>query len=112
MARYQKRVSQVDVVGKIWMPATTAATSYTLSDYDIGNIRALSQDADIGPVHAGPITREGVEQWLTMNSGDFQSVDDFRVTISTADGYDFDSDFEDEEAELTFNDCMFPGDDD
>ena len=112
MARYQKRISQVDVVGTIWMPAITAATTYTLSDYDIGNIRARSQGADVGPVDSGPVTREGVEEWLSRNSGDFQSVEDFRVTISTADGYDFDSDFEDEESELTFNDCMFPSDDD
>jgi hypothetical protein len=59
----QTRVAYVLILGDIWMPSTTASLHKNLSDYDLINI--------------GEFTRENVEQWLTSNSGDFQSVTDF-----------------------------------
>lgn len=83
------RRAYVQVVGVIWMPATTAATCYQLSDYDLENI--------------GEFTRENVEQWLGTHSGDFQSVTDFRAVCGGVE-----LDWSDEESELTYNDSMFP----
>lgn len=100
--RYQKRVSRVDVIGRIWMPAVVCAMSYTLEDRDLDHIREDGR---------GRYTRPAVDRWLTTHSGDFQNIIDFRVTISDAAGRDFDSDFKSAESEITFNDCMFPAED-
>lgn len=92
----------IEMVGTIWMPATTAAMRKDLSDYDVRNIRGyaehLSGDAQI--------TREAVEHWLSLNSGDFQAVDDFHASIGA-----LDIPWNDEENELTFIDCMGESDD-
>lgn len=69
--RYTVSLSYVDVLGYIWMPHALCSTRITLSAYDLGNI------ADEG----GNITREDVEQWLTMHTGDFSNVVDFNASI-------------------------------
>ena len=56
------RIAYVIILGKMWMGGT-ASLQKNLSDYDLGNI--------------GEFNRENVEEWLTSNSGDFQSVTDF-----------------------------------
>lgn len=96
-------ISQVEVIGYIWMPRVICATIYKLSSYDIENIVTTAK-------HLGTdfITREAVEQWLIRNSGDFSEVVDFSVTIG--DG-DFNSTWEKEESEYTFIDCMYPVED-
>lgn len=81
-------IRRIDVIGTIWMPAITAAMSYNLTPYDVENI--------------GELTRENVEHWLMLNSGDFQSIEDFRVDIE-----DFESDWAKEESECIFSDCMY-----
>jgi len=91
-------ISKVDVIGHIWMPSAPAAYTYTLTAYDVDNIRAYGD---------GHLTRDAVEHWLSLNSGDFQSVEDFSVTIG--DG-EFDSPWSSEDNEFTFLDCMY-GDD-
>jgi hypothetical protein len=89
MSYYTVTVRRIDVIGKIWQPGIgTCAMSYELRDYDVENI--------------GEFTRENVQLWLDSNSGDFQSISDFRADIA-----DFFSDWEDEESEGIFNDCMF-----
>jgi len=93
--RYQGERSEIQVIGKIWMPAgATCAMAYPLGEYELGNI--------------GELTRENCASWLRTNSGDFQHIEDFRVDISHK-GEDFVSEWVDEESELTFNDCMYPG---
>ena len=82
-------INQIEVIGTIWMPASTCAMTYKLTAHDIENI--------------GELTRENVQKWLDTHSGDFQSIADFHADIG-----DFDSPWEHEESELTFNDCMFP----
>lgn len=84
-----RRWAHVDVVGKIWMPMTTAAMRYELSDYDLENI--------------GEFTRENVEDWLGTHSGDFSSVADFSAVCGNVE-----IPWESEENEMTFVDCMYP----
>jgi hypothetical protein len=99
--RITKVVSVIDVVGYIWMPSNVlCAMTYTLSDYDVGNIRAYGD---------GQLTRAAVEHWLGLNSGDFSEVVDFRVDIG--DG-DLVSDFTSEESEFAYLDAMYGGEDD
>jgi hypothetical protein len=98
--RYEVRKSVIDVVGYIWMPHTTAAMSYTVSSYDIENMR--EED--------GTITRASVEDWLGSHSRDFQSITDFRASIEDG-SQTIDIDWADIDNECTFNDCMFPSED-
>jgi hypothetical protein len=87
---------RIDVIGTIWMPAVTAATSYTLSSYDIENMRGDD----------GKIARREIQAWLDTHAGDFQSIEDFDATIEDA-RYGWAN----EESEFTFMDCMFPNED-
>src|SRR5438128_12418511 len=89
--------SAIDVVGGVWMPDTTGATTYELSNYDVENIEQ-------------PVTRETVQAWLDTHSGDFKYVTDFRASLEV-DGETMDFDWADPDSELTFNDCCF-GDED
>jgi len=88
-------ISEVDVIGRGWY-GQKCCTTYPLREYDVENIRGHGD---------GKITREAVESWLTCNAGDFQAIDDFRVTIG--DGV-LDSDFQHEESEIDYNDIMYP----
>ncbi len=88
----------IDVLGVIWMPAIDAATTITLSDYDVRNIGT-------------PISRETVGLWLDRNAGDFQSITDFSGTITTDSGETIALDWESEDNQLTWGDCMFPSED-
>ena len=105
--RYQKRASFVEVIGRIWMPATTAAMRYDLRDYDLENIRGESEFRG----YADPYDRRAVEHWVAMNSGDFQSVTDFRFSISDSEGRDADGEWTDADNGCTFNDCMYSAED-
>ena len=96
--KYTQYVSEVYVVGRIWQGIVCAYT-YSLDSYAIANIRAL-----VGVRHITTM-REAVEDWLGCNAGDFQSIQDFRVTISTPDGFDFDSEWTTEEGENLWCDC-------
>ncbi len=87
--RYLVERNFVQVIGTIWMPSATCAMEYPLSARDIANI--------------GRFTRDNVETWLSANSGDFQSIQDFAATIGD-EWVEWDS----EESEITFNDCMSP----
>lgn len=92
-------IREIDVVGPIWMPPVTCAMTYSLTPRDVENIRERS---DIG----GLISREGVAEWLSLNSGDFQHVEDFRADIE-----EFNSDWEDEDNDYKWNDCMYGAED-
>lgn len=99
--------SEIEVIGKIWMPATMAAYTYKLSDHDIENMwnDEFTQIEDA-------ITREDIEEWLSKNAGDFQEIVDFNADISFGDTQDLIIPWKNEESELIYNDCMFPQDDD
>lgn len=88
--RYLVERNFVQVLGRIWQPmAGPCAMEYPLTARDVANI--------------GRFTRDNVAAWLSANSGDFQSIDDFRATV----GDDF-LEWDREESEITFNDAMFP----
>ena len=65
------------------------AMSYDLTPYDLENI--------------GELTKNNIDRWVSLHTGDFSSVDDYRADIG-----DFLQDWENPESELTFNDCMYP----
>lgn len=81
------RVAYVDVLGRIWMPATLASLRIDLRDYDLENI--------------GEFTRENVEQWLCTHAGDFQSVKDFHAVCG-----DVDIPWSSEETECEYYDTL------
>ncbi len=88
MSHYMVTINEIQVIGDIWQPgAGTCAMTYSLRSYDLENI--------------GELTRDNVDRWLTCNSGDFQSIEDFRADIG-----DWESPWESEESEYTFFDCM------
>jgi len=98
--KYMVRSSFVDVIGKLWMPNTTAATRIKVDSYDIGNMR----DED------GQLNRDSVEQWLMFHSGDFSQVLDFSASIE--DGQEtITIEWADEDSEFTYFDCMYPDND-
>ena len=78
----------IDMVGVIWMPAITCAQRIDLKSSDIENI--------------GEATRENVEQWLALHSGDFQSITDFHAVVGETEIL-----WKHEENEWVFDDCMY-----
>lgn len=82
MARYLVRKSYINVVGTIWMPAVPASLRIDLREYDIENMR---QEARFRNDDDPTITREVVEYWLSLHSGDFQDVIDFEASIEDGD---------------------------
>ena len=100
--RYMVRTSVVHVIGRIWMPSTTAAMTYTLDSHDVEN----ATDDD------GKITRDSLQGWLDTHTGDFAEITDWSASIEPSDDSDtVDFDWTDEESEMIFGDCMM-GDDD
>ena len=99
MATRTVHESYIDIIGIIWMPAIQCATRLYLSDWDVGNMQTLD--------------REGVEIWMTTNTGDFQSITDFRADIwNHYDKCDVVVEWADPESEYTFNDLMYPSEED
>ena len=91
--RYLVERNFVQVIGMIWQPlAGQCAMEYPLTAHDVANI--------------GRFTRGNVETWLSANSGDFQSIDDFRASVG-----DDEIEWADEESEFTYNDCVYGSDD-
>jgi hypothetical protein len=95
--KYMVTESVIRVVGVIWWPAVTCAKDYELDSHDIGNIEK-------------PVTRDTVERWLMLHSGDFQSITDFEADLEI-DGETVLIPWADEESECTYSDCMFPSED-
>lgn len=92
--RYTVTKSVIQMLGTIWMPAVTCAQEKVLSGYDLGNIEQ-------------PITRDTVEHWLMLNSGDFQHIQDFCASLEI-DGETIDIPWANEESECEYFDCMYP----
>ena len=76
MAKITIRRSYIIILGRLWMPQCMASMYKMLSAYYAENIRAEGD---------GEITREAIEQWLAVNSGDFSSVVDFVASIEDGD---------------------------
>jgi len=73
---------RIDVLGAIWQPGFDAcAMTYSLTAYDVGNMRGRTLARGGGDRSQTSITRADVEDWLGANSGDFQSITDFAASI-------------------------------
>ena len=95
--RYTRVYNEIRVIGKIWVPCTTCAMAYRPSDHDVENMKNKE----------GALTRESIEHWISWNSGDFQSIEDFYADIAKGDN-DVVFDWAKEESEHTYFDCMCP----
>jgi hypothetical protein len=103
--RYLVRTSVIRVIGTIWMPSVTAAQTYTLSAYDVENVKGYGEAYD-----APGINRTSVEQWLIRHAGDFSGITDFEASIEDGDDT-VDIPWADEESEFTYGDCIFQAED-
>ena len=90
--RYMTVCSFIRILGKIWLPPITCCSIIHVLPSDVESIRVN-----------GEITREGVEQWLTTHSGDFQSIEDFYADIADGEN-DLVFDWVNEDSEEKFND--------
>lgn len=94
--RYVVRKSIVQMVGTIWMPSITAASTIEMSGYDVENARDEN----------GEINRESVQRWLDCNAGDFSNVTDFFASIE--DGNEtLEIPWADEDNEFIYSDCTY-----
>lgn len=96
--RYTVTKQVIQVVGRTWMPAVTAAFELELSAYDMENL-------------GNPRDREDVASWVNLHSGDFQRVIDFRADFTIGDESVI-HEWQSDDSELIYNDCMFPSEDD
>jgi hypothetical protein len=95
--RYMVEKNVVRMIGPIWMPASIAAMQKDLTSRDIEDILGYTEH-----LHGErKLTREAIAHWLSLNSGDFQGVDDFYASIG-----DQEFPWEKEESEIEYNDCM------
>jgi hypothetical protein len=88
----------IEMIGLIWQPGVIAAQRHELREYDIGNIEGIAREV----YDSETITRDAVEHWLCLNSGDFSGITDFSGSIN---GVKFS--WNDEESECTYFDCMY-----
>jgi hypothetical protein len=95
--RYTVTKQRIQIIGKLWMPSTTAATVTDLSAYDLENIGNLKD-------------REAVASWLATHAGDFSQVLDFRADFHVGNKHIV-HEWASEDSECTFNDCMYPEED-
>lgn len=94
--RYTVEHNFVQMIGPIWMPDTIAAMQKDLTRYDVDNILGYAEH-----IHGErKLTREAIAFWLSLNSGDFQRVDDFYASIG-----DEEFPWKEEESEILYNDC-------
>ena len=84
----------IQVIGKIWMPNSTCAMEYTLNKSDLEQYGIDLQNP----------TKESIERWISTNTGDFSSIEDFRADI----GANKVIDWTNPESEYIFSDCMNP----
>jgi hypothetical protein len=98
MARYMVEHNYVQMISPIWQPGVDCcAMDKELSAYDVRNIEAIAKEL----FDSNAITRDAIAPWLSLNSGDFQHVDDFYASIG-----DQDFAWADEESEFAYCDCM------
>lgn len=95
--RYVIRRSFVIVLGRIWWPmGAVCSLEKTLSAYDVENMRDCED---------GVITRDSVDRWVSMNSGDFSEIVDWSASIEDGDST-LDFPWSSEENEIAYLDTM------
>lgn len=118
--KFQVERNWIDVVGKIWMPMVTCGQTIKLDSYQIENmLEDLEDCGSCGAYHRAEFdgdcrndserfteprvaTRRSVELWLCSNAGDFSSIQDFHAVVG-----EVEIEWETEEGEMAFNDCMY-----
>jgi hypothetical protein len=102
--------SCIDVIGSIWQPGVgMCAMRYNLDKFDVRNIAIRSSDGDNG--FADTLTRDGVESYLMLHSGDFSSIKDFAYDIDFQ-GKRYIGEWKHgDESEAAFCDCQSPEED-
>lgn len=93
--KYSYSVSEIYVLGTLWMPSLPGATTYTLTHSDVQN----AKDED------GKLTRESVGLWLDSHAGDFSGVTDFSASLED-DGETIEIPWSSEDNELDWQDMM------
>jgi len=83
-----RRISYVEVLGRIWRPPIKVGQTYELSDYDLENV--------------GEFTREAFAHWLATHAGDFEQVIDFHVGVGNSE-----IPWHSEDNESEFYQCMY-----
>jgi hypothetical protein len=80
---------------------------YDLDAYAVGNIEGYYREVfSDNPKDQMDNWHDAIEHWVNLNSGDFQSVEDFRADIETSEG-NIVIEWQSEDSEITYNDCMF-----
>ena len=79
--RYRVEKSVVRIIGLGWY-GNTCAMCKELSGYDVGNL----EDSGLREGLSKEETRNVIEGWLAMNTGDFQEILDFEADIELGDG--------------------------
>ena len=97
--RYTVTKQVIQVLGVIWIPAITCAMTKELSSYDMANL-------------GDPASRDDVEEWLSLHSGDFQNVTDFRADFDVGGKHIVHDWANGEDSEIAFADAMYPNNDD
>lgn len=93
--RYTVTKQRVQVVGYIWMPShVLCAMQRDLTAYDLENIGDVKD-------------RDSVESWISLNFGDFSSIQDFRADFHVGNAHVV-HEWAKGESELAFQDAMFP----
>ena len=95
--RYTVTKQRIQMIGPIWMPAAVCAMERDLDSYDMSNLGDATN-------------RDDVEHWLCLNSGDFQSISDFRADFHV-DGKHIVHEWAKEDSEWVFSDAMYPSED-
>ena len=99
--------AQISMVGKIWMPNATGATTYSPRVVPFGG-DCFGDDLEAPERGLPEDWREAIDQWLAMHAGDFQSVIDFAARLPDLSWLPWAT----EEGEADYMDCMYPSDDD
>ena len=72
---YTVMENYIDVLGWIWQPTQSPCSlRIALSKYDTDNMKD----------DKGETTRQSIEDWLSLNAGDFQAIIDFHAVIDSA----------------------------
>src|SRR5438105_1093168 len=94
--RYTVTKQRIDAIGYIWQPGVgVCAQSRDLSAHEIEQI-------------GNPQDRAAVAAWIATHFGDFQQVVDFRADFHLLDDMHVVHEWQQEESDLAFQDCMYP----
>lgn len=104
--RYTVIKSFVRIKGTSWY-GNTCFMDKELSGYDIGNL----EDCGLSEGLSKEKTREVIEGWLAINSGDFREILDLEADIELGNGVNVLVEWSKEDSEYEYVDAMYGYDD-